>query len=74
MRKSIGLDHIEHAMELDGERSNHAALGLVFDRLWVDGWVGSMIMIVVLDYLRICSIVTMMNRSRNVHELDGGCR
>ena len=71
MRKSIGLDHVEHAMELDGERSNHATLGLVFNRLWIDGWVGSMVMVIMLDHLRIGSIVTMMNRSRNVHELDG---
>ena len=30
-----------------------------------------MVMVIMLDYLRIGSIVTMMNRSRNVHELDG---
>lgn len=74
MRKSIGLYHVKHAVELHGERSDHATLGFVLDRLWIDGWVGRMIMVIMLDYLRIASIVTMTNRGWNVHELDGWCR
>ena len=71
MSKPISLDPVEHAMELDGERSDYATLGLVFDRLRIDRWVRSMIVVIMLDYLRIGSVVTMRNRSRNVHELDG---
>lgn len=46
--EAIGLNFVKHVMQLDGKRRDDAALGLVLDRRWVDDWVGSMIMVVML--------------------------
>jgi hypothetical protein len=60
---SIGLDHVQHGMKFDRERSYHTTLGLVLDRLWIDGRVSGMVMVIMLDYLRIRPIVTMRKGS-----------